>query len=126
MKKQIKKLTIINDDSINIYNDSVDVYINLENDEFTYYFEFTTPQALSSYLERRKKSFVEARFPFLIVQQLTPDVIREIIEAFLMEDEDGFWFKLYSSNQYLTTDDLDFVIDREKKQIEADENNEKD
>lgn len=117
IKKQIQNLTIINDDSIDIYNDSVDVFINLKNDDFTYYFEFTTPQALISYLERRKKSFVEARFPFLIVQKLTPEIIREAIETFLVEDADGFWFKLYSSTQYLTTDNLDFVINRDQKEI---------
>lgn len=116
-KNKIKNITIIGEDSANISEGCVDVYVTLKNDERTYFLEFTTPQALTSEMVENKKGFVEPRFPFLIVQKLTPEIIREAIETFLVEDADGFWFKLYSSTQYLTTDNLDFVINRDQKEI---------
>ena len=78
-KNKIKNITIIGEDSANISEGCVDVYVTLKNDERTYFLEFTTPQALTSEMVENKKGFVEPRFPFLIVQKLTPEIIREAI-----------------------------------------------
>ena len=40
---------------------------------------------------------------------------------FIIEEEDGFWFKLYYSIPYLTIDDLNLIINRHKKEMQAEE-----
>ena len=40
---------------------------------------------------------------------------------FIIEEKDGFWFKLYYSIPYLTIDDLNLIIDRHKKEMQAEE-----
>lgn len=47
--------------------------------------------------------------------------MKEAIEEFLTEQDDGFWFKLYYSAPYFTIDDLNLIIDRHNKQIQTDE-----
>jgi hypothetical protein len=65
--------------------------------------EVTTPQALASHMDERKQRFLEPLYPFII------------------EEEDGFWFKLYYSIPYLSIDDLNLIIDRRKKEMQAEE-----
>lgn len=65
-----------------------------------------------------------ALYPFIIVHKLTSAVIKEAIEAFILEEEEGFWFKLYDSIPYLTTDDLNLIINRHKKEMQAEEEEE--
>ncbi len=81
----------------NIYDDCVDVFVTLKDDDLTYLFEVTTPQALASHMDDRNQKFLEPFYPFIIVQELTPVVIKEALEAFIIEKEDSFWFKLYHS-----------------------------
>ena len=104
-----------------IYNDIVDVFVMLEDDDCKYWVEITRPQALASHMDERKQRFLEALYPFRIVRELTSEVIKEAIEAFLIEEEDGFWFKLYYSIPYLIIDDLNLMIDRRKKEIQAED-----
>jgi len=120
---RVKSLTIMGVEPIDVYNDSVDVFVTLEDDDddFTYFFEVTTPQSLASYINERKRRFFEPMYPFIIVRELTPAVIKEAIEAFIIEREDGFWFKLYYSIPYLTIDDLNLIINRHKKEMQAEE-----
>jgi hypothetical protein len=54
-------------------------------------------------MDERKQRFLEPLYPFII------------------EEEDGFWFKLYDSIPYLTIDDLNLIIDRRKKEMQAEE-----
>ena len=106
-----------------IYNDWVDVFVTLEDDDsdLEYWFEVTTPQALASYMDEKNRRFLEPLYPFIVVRELTPEVIKEAIEAFLIEEEDGFWFKLYYSNPLLTIEDLNLIIDRHEKEMQAEE-----
>ena len=116
---KIKELTLIGGKPINIENDTRDVIVSLYNDDLEYVFEVTTPQALVSDMEKKKQKFLEPLYPLIIVRELTPSVIKEALEAFLMEEEDGFWFKLYYSVPHLTIEDLDLIIDRKKKEIQV-------
>ena len=119
---RIKGMTFMSGVPDNIYDGCVDVFVTLEDDDdLKYLFEVTTPQALASHMDERKQSFLEPLYPFIIVRELTPAVIKEAIEAFLIEEEDGFWFKLYYSIPYLTIDDLNLIIDRRKKEMQAEE-----
>jgi hypothetical protein len=109
-----------------IYNGCADVFITLENDDdFEYLFEVTTPQALASHMDERKQRFLEPLYPFIIVRELTSVVIKEALEAFIIEEEDGFWFKLYYSIPSLTIDDLNLIIDRHKKEMQTEEEEDK-
>ena len=116
---RVKSLTFMGGAPIDIYNGSVDVFVTLEDDNSKYLLEVTTPQALASHMDERKQRFLEPMYPFIIVRELTSAVIKEAIEAFIIEEEDGFWFKLYYSIPYLTIDDLNLIINRHNKEMEA-------
>ena len=118
---RVKSLTFLGGAPIDIYNGSVDVFVTLEDDNSEYLLEVTTPQAFASHMDERKQTFLEPMYPFIIVQELTSTVIKEAIEAFIIEEEDGFWFKLYYSIPYLTIDDLNLIINRHKKEMQAEE-----
>jgi len=78
---------------IDIYDGWTDVFVTLEDDDDSkYWFEVTTPQALASHMDERNQRFLEPVYPFIIVRELTSAVIKEAIEAFIIEEEDGFWF----------------------------------
>jgi hypothetical protein len=118
---RVKSVTFMSGAPIDIYNGSADVFVTLEDDDSKYLLEVTTLQALASHMDERKQRFLEPLYPFIIVQELTSAVIKEAIEAFIIEEEDGFWFKLYYSIPYLTIDDLNLIIDRHKKEMQTDE-----
>jgi hypothetical protein len=118
---RVKSVTFMSGAPIDIYNGSADVFVTLEDDDSKYLLEVTTLQALASHMDERKQRFLEPLYPFIIVRKLTSAVIKEAIEAFIIEEEDGFWFKLYYSIPYLTIDDLNLIIDRHKKEMQTDE-----
>ena len=118
---RVKSVTFMSGAPIDIYNGSADVFVTLEDDDSKYLLEVTTPQALASHMDERKQRFLEPLYPFIIVRELTSAVIKEAIEAFIIEEEDGFWFKLYYSIPYLTIDDLNLIIHRHKKEMQAEE-----
>ena len=118
---RVKSVTFMSGAPIDIYNGSTDVFVTLEDDDSKYLLEVTTPQALASHMDERKQRFLEPLYPFIIVRELTSAVIKEAIEAFIIEEEDGFWFKLYYSIPYLTIDDLNLIINRHKKEMQAEE-----
>ena len=122
---RVKSVTFMSGAPIDIYNGSADVFVTLEDDDSKYWFEVTTPQALASHIDERKQRFLEPLYPFIIVRELTSAVIKEALEAFIIEEEDGFWFKLYYSIPYLTIDDLNLIIDRHKKEMQAEEEEDK-
>ena len=75
---------------IDIYNGSADVFVTLAEDDSKYWLESITPQALASHMSERKQRFLEPLYPFIIVRELTSAVIKEAIEAFIIEEEEGF------------------------------------
>ena len=124
-KNRIKSLTFMNGVPDDIYDDCADVFVTLEDDDnLEYLFEVTTPQALASHMAERNQRFLEPLYPFIIVRELTPAVIKEALEAFIIEREDGFWFKLYDSIPSFTIDDLNLIIDRHKKEMQAEDKEE--
>ena len=119
---RVKSLTFMSGAPIDIYDGWADVFVTLEDDDdLKYLFEVTTPQALASHMAERNQRFLEPLYPFIIVRKLTPAVIKEAIETFIIEEQDGFWFKLYHSIPYLIIDNLNLVIDRSKKEMQAKE-----
>ena len=120
---RVKSMTFMGGAPIDIYDGWADVFVTLEDDDddSKYWFEVTTPQALASHMDERNQRFFEPFYPFIIVRELTSAVIKEAIEAFIIEEEDGFWFKLYDSIPSFTIDDLNLIIDRRKKEMQAEE-----
>ena len=117
VKLVVKNISFISGMPTDITDDMVDIMVILE-DNSSYMFEVTTPQALANYMIIHKQKFVDPDYPAIIVSELTETVIKEAIQAFINELDDGFWFKLYSSTLYFTTDDLDLIIDRHNKEEE--------
>ena len=70
--KKVKSVTFMGVPPIDISNDTVDVFVNLEGDDSKYWLEVTTPQALASHLKERNQNFLEPLYPFIIVRELTP------------------------------------------------------
>ena len=118
---RVKSVTFMSGAPIDIYNDSADVFVTLEDNNSKYLLEVTIPPALASHMDKRKQRFLEPLYPFIMVWELTSAIIKEAIEAFIIEEEDGFWFKLYYSIPYLTIDDLNLIIDRHKKEMQVEE-----
>ena len=119
---RVKSMTFMGGAPIDIYDGWADVFVTLEDDDDSkYWFEITTPQALASHMDERNQKFLEPVYPFIIVRELTPAVIKKAIEAFIIEEEEGFWFKLYDSIPSFTIDDLNLIIDRRKKERQTEE-----
>ena len=101
-------------------NDAVDVLVDLEenSDEFGYVVEVTTPQFLSTMMEKEKSSFLSPDYPCIIVSKLTDD----IIESFINPQDYGniyeelYWLKLYHLIPSLTMEDVNELYDRKKQE----------
>ena len=113
--KKVKNFWIMPGNPEDIYDDYVDVFVTLEGDDFGYSIEFATPLAFLTQMEKDKKKFVEPDCPPIIVSELTPEVIREALEAYATDIEDSYWIKVYQAPLYQTIDDLNTILDREKK-----------
>jgi len=114
---KINRISFVNE-PVDIFDGFLDVFVSLENGE-EYWLEVTTPKTLASIMEETNEKFIEPLYPFIIVQELTPTVIKKAIELFISEREDAFWFKLYHSIPLLTIDDVNLIIDRNRKEMEA-------
>lgn len=119
-KSKIKSLLFVSGKPSDVNNGWSDVIVTLEGGD-DYFFEVTTPQTLVSDMEKCKDNFLRPDYPFLIVRELTPMVIKEALEEFISEREDAFWFKLYHSIPFFTVEDLNFIIERHNKEIQEEE-----
>ena len=113
----IKKIEYLHDplDSVNEY---LDVFVALNDDYctdgFTYLFEVTTPKGLSNLME--ENNFVDPEYPYIIVSELTDQIIREAIQAFIDKDSDLFWLKLYHIIPSLNIEDINEILNRKKQE----------
>ena len=114
---QVKSFRFMGEVPTNIYNGIVDVFVTLEGDDFEYWVEVPTPQALSSHMKNNKENFIEPGYPSIIVRELTLLVIREALEAFAADKEDAFWLKLYHLTIEWNINDLNTILDRQKKRL---------
>jgi hypothetical protein len=96
---------------LNLVNDSLDVFVTLENDA-SYMVEVATPQFLSALMEKCESDFVPAGYPYIIVSKLTKEIIRAAIQEFI----DSYWLKLYHVAGTLQIEDLNEILDRKEKQ----------
>ena len=120
-ENKVKSFSFIGGIPTDIYNGIVDVFVTLEDDDFEYWVEIATPKALSYHMEKNKQNFIEPGYPCIIVNELTPVVIREALEAFAVEQEDAFWLKLYHLTVEWNINDLNTILERHKKRLKEEE-----
>ena len=101
-------------------NDALDVFVNLEDDYcsdgFGYFVEVTTPQYLSTIMEKEKSAFLSPDYPCIIVSKLTDDIIRAAIESFINSDDEVRWLKLYHVIPKLNIQEIDEILYRKKQE----------
>ena len=64
----------------NIYNDNIDVFVELE-DGFEYTVIVGTPKNFLTLMNQHGMHFLEPGYPFIIVRNLTMEVIEKAIHA---------------------------------------------
>ena len=115
---QVKSFRFMGGVPTDIYNGIVDVFVTLEGDDFEYWVEIATAQALSSHMEKNKENFIEPGYPCIIVRD-----IREALKAFAV---DKVWLKLYHLTVDWNINDLNTILDRQKKRLKDEEEEEED
>ena len=125
MTVKIKEITYLVP-TRNLFEDTVDVLVTLEDeyctDGFCYFVEVTTPQFLSTLMEKKKMEFLSPDYPCIIVSKLTDDIIRAAIESFINpqdsidSDDEVRWLKLYHVIPKLTIQEIDEILDRKKRE----------
>jgi hypothetical protein len=114
--KEIKYLNFPRD----IFNDTLDVFVDLEDEycthDFRYLVEITTPQFLSTMIENENNGFLSPDYPYIIVSKLTDDIIRAAIESFINSHDDMYWLKLYHIMPQLNTQEINEILYRKKQE----------
>ena len=100
---------------LNLVNDSLDVFVTLENDA-SYLVEVATPHFLSALMEKVESDFVPAGYTYIIVSKLTDKTIRAAIQEFIDAKEDSYWLKLYHITATLNIKDINEILDRKEKE----------
>ena len=77
----------------NIYDDNIDVFVNLENDR-SYTVIVGTYQNVLSLLNQENSNFLPSGEPMIMVRKLTMEVIEEAIQAYAAHRE-AYWLKLH-------------------------------
>lgn len=96
------------EDIDDIFDDNIDVSVNLENGK-NYVVVVGTPKNLLTLMENEKSDFLSPGDPIVIVKKMTKEVIEEAIKAYA--DKDGYFLKFYSAE--LDTKTLDVLKDRD-------------
>lgn len=106
---EIKKIELVTEIE-NIYDDSVDVNVTLD-DGFNYVIEVVTPQYFLSFMKEKNQLFMEPGCNYIVVKKLTPEIIEDTVRAFV-EKNDAYWLKLFDIGSYLDIETLDRARDQ--------------
>ena len=96
-----------------LINGCLDVFITLE-DNSLYFVEITTPQFLQVLMGGGK--FLPPQYPYIIVSELTDEVIKAAIEEFISAEENSYWLKLYHITPTLNIEDIHQILNRKKQE----------
>ena len=96
-----------------LINGCLDVFITLE-DNSLYFVEITTPQFLQVLMGGSK--FLPPQYPYIIVSELTDEVIKAAIEEFISAEENSYWLKLYHITPTLDIEDIHRILNRKKQE----------
>ena len=111
---KIKEISYL-DPQVDLENDCLDVFVTLENDD-SYLIEVTTPKFFYTLMEKFKSNFVPPSYPYIIVLELTDDIIRAAIQEFIDTKEDSYWLKLYHMTATLKVEDINEILYRKEKE----------
>ena len=77
-----------------VYNSNIEVFVTLQ-DQFPLTIVVGTPKNLQYLMEKDKVNFYGPGLPWIIVQELTKEIIQEAIKAYIDDKPEGYWLKLY-------------------------------
>lgn len=110
-----------------ISNANIDVLVRLNDSycdkdvDFSYFVEVATPSNLSYLMEKWKLPYLPTMAPFIIVEKLTEEIINQAIKAFVEEQDDAYWLKVYHLASVFNIDELNAAIERKNKETEDDD-----
>ncbi len=106
---KVESITFLSDlkDVKDIFDDNIDVSVNLENGR-NYVLVVGTPKNLLRLMENEKSDFLSPGDPIVIVKKITKEVIEETIQAYA--EDDAYYLKFYSAE--LDTKTLDVLKER--------------
>jgi hypothetical protein len=106
---KVESITFLSDlkDVKDIFDDNMDVSVNLENGR-NYVLVVGTPKNLLRLMENEKSDFLSPGDPIVIVKKMTKEVIEQAIKAYA--EDDAYYLKFYSAE--LDTKTLDILKDR--------------
>jgi len=92
--KRINFITYL-EDITEIEHSNLDVFVELEDDyDYTYTVVLATAKNIEYLMDKEKMNYLEPCPPFIIVKELTKDIIEETVKAYA-ERKDGYWLKFY-------------------------------
>lgn len=97
------------------FNANVEVFVTF-NDGLTVTIIVGTPQNLEYQMTKIQSNYYGPGLPWIIVKELTPEIINEAIEGYFNDCPNGYWLKLY-----YFWNDLDITIFDSLDPIELDE-----
>jgi hypothetical protein len=80
-------------ESVNSENDNVDVFVTVQ-DGYTYILSVATLKNIESLMNEKGQNYYGPEYPFIIVKQITKEVIEEAISAYA-EQDNGYWLQMY-------------------------------
>ena len=94
---------------------NIEVYITLP-DGYEICVLVATPQNLQSIMDANEVDFLEPEYIFIIVNELTEELITKAINNYMKTDPSGYWLKLHHFNSEISKHVFDEL---QAKQIEA-------
>ncbi len=82
------------EDIKDIENDNIDVFVELE-DGYVYTLVVATAKNIETIMDQEKLNYFSTGHPFIIVKELTEEIIEEAVKAYA-EENDGYWLKWYN------------------------------
>ncbi len=91
----VKKMSFptVWEDNPGIENQNIDVFVELE-DGYTYGLVLGTRKNIEYLMDKDKKNYFRPGTPFIMVKELTKEIIEETVKAYA-EEEDEYWLKSY-------------------------------
>mgnify|MGYP000361843339 CR=1 FL=1 len=99
----------------NVKNGNIEVPIILP-DGYEICVSVATPQNLQSIMDTNEVDFLEPEYIFIIVNELTEEIIIKAINNYMETDQSGYWLKLHHFNSEISKHVFDEL---QAKQIEA-------
>ena len=99
----------------NVKNGNIEVPIILP-DGYEICVSVATPQNLQSIMDANEVDFLEPEYIFIIVNELTEELITKAINNYMETDQSGYWLKLHHFNSEISKHVFDEL---QAKQIEA-------